>query len=243
MSTQVRERVSRPEARLARVAKLPFGLNAGEVIAALVGIALLVWLMVYYFTSLKPEQDRLHTLQAEFDAQQRDIIASAKPVDQDQRSPSDMAKDAVESLEAFKTGHLKPFSSGRIALIKEVNALAKKNSVTLTSGIDMFATMVESSAEGDKANAKSDKKSSSTRKKSDEIFNAFPSVSFRFTVFGQYSNARAFISDLEREKQFLVIDSISLTNQEGRTASRRSRGEGLSGIMLTIEMSAYFQPM
>jgi hypothetical protein len=223
-------------------ARLPFGLNAVEVVAVLVGIALLVWLAVYYFSSLKPQQDRLHALELEFADQQRSISAIATPAGKDQASPSDQAKDALESLETFKTGHLKPFSTGRIDLIKEINALAKKHTVTLTSGIEMGANIGESGAEGDKAGGKANTKSSSSRKKSDEILGAFPSVTFRFTVFGQYPQVRSFISDLEREKQFLVIDSINLTNQEARIASKRARGEGVTGIMLTIDMAAYFQP-
>jgi hypothetical protein len=243
VSTQVRDRVVRGAARPVSAPKIPFGLSAAEIIAALVGIALLVLVSVYYISSLKPQQDRLRALELEFADQQRSIRAIATPAGKDQASPSDMAKDSLESLETFKTGHLKPFSTGRIDLIKEINALAKKHTVTLTSGIDMGASIGESSAEGDKATGKADKKSSSTRKKSDEILNAFPSVTFRFTVFGQYPQVRAFINDLEREKQFLVIDSINLTNQEARTTSRRSHGEGVAGIMLTIDMSAYFQPM
>ena len=77
----------------------------------------------------------------------------------------------------------------------------------------------------------------------DDVLNAFPSVNFRFTVFGQYSNLRTFINELEREKQFILINSVNLTNQEAKTASRRGKGtEGAGGIMLTIEMAAYFQP-
>lgn len=243
MSTQVRERVVRGAARPVSPAKIPFGLNAAEIIAVLVGIALLVWVSVYYFSSLKPQQDRLRALELEFADQQRSISAIATPVNKSQASSSDMAKDAIESLETFKNGHLKSFSTGRIDLIKEINALAKKHNVTLTSGIEMGASKGESAAEENKAGGKADKKSSSTHKKSDEILTAFPNVTFRFTVFGQYPQVRAFINDLEREKQFLVIDSINLTNQEARTTSRRGRGEGVTGIMLTIDMSVYFQPM
>lgn len=239
MSTQVRDRVVRSEARSLRAAKIPLGLNAAEMIAALVGIVLLVWVVFYYFSSLKPQQDRLHGLEADFAIQQKSILDNARPPSSTQATPSDMAKDAIESLETFKTGHLKPFSTGRIDLIKEINALAKKNTVTLTSGIEMGASVGDSSAGSDKAS----KKGPIIRKKADEILSAFPSVTFRFTVFGQYAQIRAFINDLEREKQFLVIDSVSLTNQEARTNSRRSRGEGVTGIMLTIEMAAYFQPM
>lgn len=239
MSTQVRDRIVRSEARAVRPARIPFGLSAREAIAALVGIALLVWVVFYYFTSVKPQQDRLHALEAEFALQQKSILDNALPPGPEQATPSDMAKDAVESLDTFKNGHLKPFSTGRIDLIKQINALAKKDTVTLTSGIDMGASIGETGAAG----GKSDKKGPTIRKKADEILTAFPSVSFRFTVFGQYPQVRTFINDLEREKQFLVLDSITLTNQEARTSTRRGRGEGVTGIMLTIEMVAYFQPM
>lgn len=241
MSTRVRERVSRSEVRAVRVSGMPFGVNTGEAIAALLAVVLLVCSVAYYFSSLRPEQDRLRALQAELSEQQKNIIANATPGSTE--APFiDPAKTALETLEAFKSSHLKSFSSGRIDLIKEINALAKKNSVMLTSGIDMGSSLGESSTDGDKTGA-GEKKSASKRKKADEIVSAIPSVTFRFTVFGPYSNLRTFINELEHEKQFLVINSINLTNQEGRTASRRSRGEGASGIMLTIEMSAYFQPM
>ncbi len=240
MSTQVRERVPRSEVRQVGVTKIPFGLNLGEAIAVLLAAAVLVWAVAQYFSSLKPEQDRLRAIQAELDAQQRSIIANAKPSGAEPPTAEDQAAKALESLETFKDRHLKPFSSGRIALIKEINALAKKNSVTLTSGIDMGATGGEADAE---ANQTGENKSASSHKKADELLNVFPSVGFRFTVFGQYSNVRTFINEVEREKQFVVINSVNFTNQEARTASRRSRGEGASGIMLSIEMSAYFQPM
>ena len=241
MSTQVRERMPRSEARPVDAAKIPYGLSLGEGIAALLASALLVVVIALYFSSLKPEQGRLRALEAELDAQQRSIIANANPPGAAVPNVEDQAKIALESLETFKTSHLKPFSSGRIALIKEINALAKKNGVSLTSGIDMGANLVESDAEGDKPGEST---GTTKRKKTDDLLNAFPSVGFRFTVFGQYSNVRTFINELEREKQFVVINSINLTNQEARTSSRRARGgEGASGIMLTIEMSAYFQPM
>ncbi len=241
MSTQVRERVSRSGVRQVGATKIPFALSLGELIAVLLAAAVLVWAVTQYFSSLKPEEDRLRAVEAELDAQQRNIVATAKTGSEPEISAVDQAKIALESLDAFKGSHLKSFSSGRIALIKEINALAKKNNVTLTSGIDMGANLGEADAEGGQA---SDTKSTRRLKKEEDLLNAFPSVLFRFTVFGQYSNIRSLITELEGQKQFVVIKSVNLTNQEARTASRRSRGgEGASGIMLTIEMSAYFQPM
>lgn len=239
MSAQVRERAARSEVRQVGVRKLPFRLSVGEAVAIVLAAAVLVFAVAQYFSSLKPEQERLRKIEAELDAQQRNIIANS-PGGQPAASAEDQAKVALESLESFKGGHLKAFSSGRIVLINEINALAKKNNVSLTSGIEMGATGDEAEGAADQS---SEARSTSKRKKADDLLNAFPSVSFRFTVFGQYSNVRTFINELEREKQFVVINSINLTNQEARTASRRSRGgEGSSGIMLSIEMSAYFQP-
>jgi len=241
MSTHVRERVSRSDVRSVRVNRLPFGLSIGEAIAALLALVLLASVVTYYFSSLRPEQDRLLILEAELREQQENIIGGR--IQPGPETPVvDSTRNALETLEAFKSNHLKSFSSGRIALIKEINALAKKNNVALTSGIDMGSNLGESPSEGESTGA-TGAKSVSKRKKGDEILSAIPSVAFRFSVFGQYSNLRTFINELEHEKQFLVINSINLANQEARVASRRSRGEGVSGIMLTIEMSAYFQPI
>lgn len=241
MSTQVRERVSRSEVRTVKVSRLPFGMKPAEAIAAILAIVVFVFAVFSYFSSLRPEQERLRLLQSEMDEQQRNIIAGGNVGGSD-TTIVDTTQTALDSLNSFKTNHLKPFSSGRIELITQINAIAKKNNVVLTSGIEMGSSLGES-ADADKAAA--DKKGPARRKKADEILNAIPSVSFRFTVFGPYPNLRTFINEFEHEKQFLVINAINLTNQEGRGTSRRSRGEGggASGIMLTIEMTAYFQPM
>jgi len=220
---------------------MPFGISVGEGIAVLLALVLVVWVAVYYFSSLRPERDRLSTLNAEAAEQQRNIIANAAPRDS-ATAPVDTAKRALETLDTFKTSYLKPFSSGRIDLIKAINALAKKTNVTLASGIEMGLNLNEHTGEGDKSNP-GDKKNASKRKKADEIVSAIPSVAFHFTVFGQYASLRTFISELEREKQFVVITSINLTNQEGKTSGKRSRGDATSGVLLALEMSAYFQPM
>jgi hypothetical protein len=237
MSTRVRERVTRTEVRKIRTVSLPFGLRSGELIAAVLGLILIIWVTAYYFTSLRPQQEQLLVLENQFAEQQRNLALNAGLTNASPgKTPEDQAKETLDSLETFKGSHLRPFSSGRIDLIKEINALAKKNGVTLTSGIDMGAASITDS---DKT---AERPSAQQRNKADEIFNAFPNVSFHFTVFGQYTNLRAFINQLEHEKHFLVVKSINLSNQEARASSRRARSEVTSGILLTIEMSAYFQP-
>src|SRR5438046_29825 len=179
MSTQVRERVSRSEVRLARVNRLPFGLSIGEAIAVLLALVLLLSVVTYYFSSLRPERDRLLSLEAELREQQKSIIASKIPGSGPETPVVDSTKIALETLETFKNNHLKPFSSGRIALIKEINALAKKNNVALTSGIDMGSNFAKAGAESETSGTAG--KKSTRRKKGDDILSAIPSVPFRLS--------------------------------------------------------------
>jgi hypothetical protein len=183
---------------------------------------------------LRPEQTRLDNLEADLKKAQAEItgISSA---DAQGTSPATAVKAALDSLQAFKAEHLRPLASGRIALINQINALAKKNGVTLTSGIDM---PLEKAAEAEDPG-------SNRRKKSEDLFNVFPHMNMHFTVFGQYANVRAFINEIEHNKQFLVIKSISIASQEEKTGEGGGggrRGGNVSGLTLTVEAAAYFQP-
>ena len=235
MSSQVRERVSKFEVRKVRATRLPFGLSSGEIVSAVLVLLFFVVVIVYYFTSLRPEQSRLNRLENELKKAQLEIAEIAAPTTQG-ASPAMMVRSALDSLQAFKSEHLRPLSSGRIALINQINAVAKKNSVTLTSGIDM---PLESAAEAEEPG-------SNRRKKSADLFNVFPHMTIHFTVFGQYGNIRTFINELEHNKQFLVIKSVSISAQEDKEGEsgggRRRGGGGVAGLTLSIDASAYFQP-
>ena len=233
MSSQVQERVSRAQSRRVRVTRLPFGLSSGEIVAAALALIFFIVVVFYYFTSLSPEQSRLDRLEKELAKAKSDITLSGTPQQQGP-STANAVKDALDSLQTFKSQYLKPLSSGRIALINQINALAKKNGVTLMSGIDMpleNATQTE-------------EQRNNRRKKAEDFFNIFPHMNMHFTVFGQYSNLRSFISELERDKQFMIIKSLNIISQEekGGGGRRGGRAEGVSGLTLTIDASAYFQP-
>jgi hypothetical protein len=233
MSTQVGQQVSRLTLRRRRVSR-SFGLSGPEIGAAIIALLAFVMAIYYYFTALSPEQARLR---AQEQSLQR-INAELATIGAAPTGPSGPnAKDALSSLQTFKSEYLRPLSSGRIALLNEVNALAKINKVTLTSGIDM--PLEKGAAKGDDADPK-------RKKRTEEMLNAFPHLDIHFTVFGQYQNLRAFINELERNKQFLVMKTVSLQMQEekvGEGGGGRSRRAGLgSGLVLGIEAAVYFQP-
>ncbi|HKG23281.1 MAG TPA: GspMb/PilO family protein [Blastocatellia bacterium] len=235
MSTQVKDRVSRLAVRQSRVSNMPLGLTPRELVAAALAIAFFLSVIIYYFTSVKPERERLKVLEATMEAQQQVIrasIAGLKPTDAS--SDINAPTEALNSLQVFKSQYLKPLNKGRIDLLNEINGLAKKNSAQLTSGIEMSLQSVDAEDE-----SKPSKKKSSTNKAE---MNVFPRLAIHFEVAGSYSSLRALIAELEKSKQFIVLDSINLTSIDASGEEGGPRGAGGSGINLSINMTAYFQP-
>ncbi|MFL6278182.1 MAG: hypothetical protein ACJ74G_23605 [Blastocatellia bacterium] len=232
MSTQVEERLSRVTVRRKR-ARLPLGLSAAEIGAAIVALLVFLLAVFYYFTALSPEQTRMRAQEQELQ-RLNDELAQTQTSSGGPHGPN--IKDALASLQTFKSDILRPLATGRIALINEVNALAKKHSVTLTSGIDMPL---------EKGAANTEENDSKRKKRAEELINAFPRLDMHFTVFGQYPKLRAFLNDLEHNKQFFVLKTASLVLQEdkGGEGGGRHRGRPAgSGLAMAIDASAYFQP-
>jgi hypothetical protein len=232
MITQVKEPVLKAQ-RLSATSSKPFGLSYPELISAAVVLLFMVFVATYYFTTLGPAQSEVNGLEKQLDGLKKTeaelIAASQKPVEQ----PVDMGKAALESLEEFKSSRLKALTAGRIALINDINALAKKHSVQLTSGINMNLDNPDEKIEDDKTGG--------GKKRSTQLLGAFPNLKTRFTVAGDYAKLRAFISDLESNKQFMTVDSLNLTAiREGSERSRRRNAP--SGIGLSIELTAFFYP-
>lgn len=231
MSSQVKERLSRIEVRGLKVSALPFGLSGVEFGAALLAIVCVILTLVYYTSSLKPEHDRLSQLQSEYDRQLKVMVEGLGVAGTGPKNV-DTGKEALSTLETFTSDFLKPQSKGRIDVINLINALAKKNGAVLTSGINMTL---------DTGVVEPGKEKSSKSKSSSEQIAVFSSLAVTFTVFGQYPNLRNFIGELERDKQFLVINSITLTTIDEGTIGRGSRTATGSGISLSIDVTAYFQ--
>lgn len=231
MSSQVRERVSLSRFRLSRASHSPLGLSVGEIIAALLALAALVFAVVYYFTALRPEQARLRGLEDELARQQRELATTAGAPTSGPGSASNV-QVALDSLSTFKGKYLRPLASGRIALINEINALAKKDNVQLTSGIDM---PVEQGKTAD------DKDASKRKKKSEDFLNVYPRMTMHFTAFGQYDTLRKFVDELQNSQQFLIIRTVSLQMQEDKSEGKRGHRIG-TGLSMGIEVVAYFRP-
>jgi hypothetical protein len=229
MSSQVRERISRIEVRQIKLPARPFGLSPAELIAAASVLLFFVLVVTYYFTSVKPEQDRLRELEVQHNAQQSVIDTSLQNQASGANPTQDTAKQALDSLNAFKSSQLtsKARARGEAELFKEINALAKKNNLQLMSGIEVRPN--------------SEQKSGEKSKSMEQSMDVFPKLDIHFSVFGQLSNLRTFIHELERNNHFLVIETLSLTSVEAEEGRRGRSVQASSGISLAINMTAYFQ--
>jgi Tfp pilus assembly protein PilO len=74
---------------------------------------------------------------------------------------------------------------------------------------------------------------------------AYPGIAVDVTVEGQYQNVRHFIQDIERSKQFIIINQVELQRATENSAPQVA-GEGASGsrgsrVSLQVNMATYFQ--
>jgi hypothetical protein len=206
----------------------PFGLSPAELLAAAAVLLFFVLVVTYYFTTVRPEQDRLRDLKAQRDAQQTVIDASLQNSGQTLDPSMDTPKQALDSLNAFKGSHLtaKTRSRGEAELFKELNALAKKNSLQLMSGIEVRHNVEQSGSKS---------------KRGEKSLDVFPKLEINFSVFGQLEDLRKFINQLEQNNHFLIIQTLSLTSIDAEEGRRGGRVQSSSGISLAVSMSAYFQ--
>lgn len=235
MSSQVRDRVSMGAARR-RTHRKRLGLSAVEIIAIIVTAAFSVAALYYYLTTLGPEQRRLQNLETQFNTLETDLIKAR--AERNQPPQPDTSRNALDSLAIFKEKHLKTVSQGAIALYRDINALAGKHQAQITSNIEIKPENQEADVE------KSGAKKNEAKNKTDPLSTVYPQSEVNFTVAGQYTNLRAFLNELEHNKQFIIIRSVTLTKVEQleESAGRRTRGASGAALELSIEMSAYFQP-
>lgn len=230
MSTQVKERVPKAELASKRATRRPYGLSPIEMAVALISLLLFVFVVVYYFLSLSPEQDKLRRLEEQDKAQAREIGQSAPKGQVPQATPVDEGKAASDSLKTFKEQHLLSRRESESRLRDLINKLAAKHGLQLVGGIPMSALSADMGAEqGD-----------SKRKLEQQALEKFPRLETEFSVAGEYARLRAFVQDLESSNLFALLNSISLTTQEESEEGPKAKIIA-GGIQMTIKLSVPFE--
>jgi len=134
---------------------------------------------------------------------------------------------------------------GRMELYDQLNQLIIKNGLRNTSGPTYTALDPEGT------------KSASGRTTATKWQSFYPGVAVMVTVEGQYENLRRFIRDIERSKQFVVINEVELqrardtnapvsaaaapSSEDDSTPATAGSGTRGSLVSLQLSMAIYFQ--
>jgi len=209
-------------------------------VAALAGscfVLALVLLSYLYF--LVPARSRLASLNTELKQTQTNLQTLGTVVNKDQNT-KEIVDRAASSLNKFETEHLMRADQGRMDLYEELNQLIVKNGVRNTSG----PTYTPLDPAGTKSNSG---KTVVTKWQS-----FYPGIAVMVTVEGEYQNVRRFIRDVERSRQFVVINEVELqrATQNNAPATAEGSGDGAAGagsgtrgslVTLQLNMATYFQ--
>lgn len=204
-------------------------------VVGLAGSGLVLALVLFsYLYFVVPARSRINSLKADHQQLQTNLKTLNGVVNKEQNTQQTVDRVAA-SLDRFETENLRRQDEGRMQLYDELNQLIVKNGVKNTSG-PTYTTL-------DPAGMKSGSgKSVITKWQS-----FYPGISVMVTVEGQYENIRRFIRDVERSRQFVVINEVELQRAEHNSgpvsAEDPSTGSGTRGSMVSLQlnMATYFQ--
>ena len=210
-----------------------------EVIAVAVSCLVLALVLLSYLYFLVPARSRLASLIADRRQVQANLQTLGGVVHKEEDTKQTVDRIAA-SLNRFESDNLMRPDRGRMDLYEELNQLIVKNNLKNTSG----PTYTPLDPAGSKAAAG---KSVSTKWQS-----FYPGIAVMVTVEGQYQDVRRFIRDVERSKQFVVINEVELQrasqtsapvsiDENGTATPAPSSGTRSSLVSLQLNMATYFQ--
>ena len=213
-----------------------FGIAEVVALAGSCFVLVLVLLSNLYF--LVPARSKVASLKS--DRQQ--TLTNLETLDKlynKEKNTKQNVDSITASLNDFETRFLLQADQGRMDLYKELNELIVKNNLRNTSG----PTYTALDPAGTKSTAG---KTVSTKWQS-----FYPGISVMVTVEGEYQNVRHFIRDVERSKQFVVINEVELQRASQNSAPASLDAEGGGGaagsgtrgslVTLQLSMATYFQ--
>jgi Tfp pilus assembly protein PilO len=208
--------------------------GVAEVIALAGSCFVLALVLFSYLYFLVPASSRISSLNADRKQLDTNLKTLGDVVNKEQGTQQTVDKVAA-SLSDFETKHLLRQEAGRMALYEELNQLIIKNNVRNTSG-PTYTTL-------DTTDAKvASGKSVVTKWQS-----FYPGINVMVTVEGSYDSIRHFIFDVERSRQFVVINQVELQRAQQDNApvsaeeSASGSGTRASQVSLQLNLATYFQ--
>jgi Tfp pilus assembly protein PilO len=234
LKTEPRTSERRPGTRVSEFFRSRRGKMFGVAeVAALAGSCfVLVLVLLSYLYFLVPARSRITSLNADRKQLQTNLETLNGVVHKEQNT-KDTVDRVAASLDRFENAYLMRQDAGRLALYEELNQLIVKNGVRNTSG-PTYAPLDPTGT-----------KSTSGKTVTTKWQSFYPGIAVMVTVEGQYQDVRRFIRDVERSKQFVVINEVELqrATQNNAPASAEEGGSGTRGslVSLQLNMTTYFQ--
>ena len=204
-------------------------------VAGLTGSCIVLALVLFsYIYFLVPARSRIASLNRDREQVQTNL-QKLNSVVNIEHGTQQRVDEVAASLNTFETEHLMRQDQGRMALYEELNQLIIKNALRNTSG-PTYTTLDPTGT-----------KSLSGKSVVTKWQSFYPGISVMVTVEGEYQNVRRFIQDVERSKQFVVINQVELQraqqNNAPASADDATPESGTRGslVSLQLNMATYFQ--
>jgi len=211
-----------------------------EVVALAGSCFVLALVLLSYLYFLVPARSRVATANADLKQLQANLQTLDGVVHKETDTKQTVDRIAA-SLNKFETEYLLRQEQGRMDLYEELNQLIIKNGLKNTSG-PTYTTLDPTGT-----------KSTAGKNVMTKWQSFYPGIAVMVTVEGSYQDLRRFIRDVERSKQFVVINEVELQRatqnnapasiDEGGTGAAPSAGSGTRGslVSLQLNMATYFQ--
>lgn len=215
-------------------------LNLGELLALFLALAFVGAIVFYYFSKVQPLNSQLSELKGR-EAQIQLQIDKTNNDEQKRNQQAANAESILASLKNFDV-YLKEDERGMTEIINEIDSLGQKHGV-LTG--DSSYRVAEAEPLAEEAAQPGQPKT-----RDDDDRKIYPSLGIDTNIIGEYPNLRRFLSDLERSKQFLIINVVNFQGESDqvRRAAQKSGSQKLQlsspeavPVSLKIEMDTFFQ--
>jgi hypothetical protein len=189
----------------------------------------------FYFNEVRPISGQIQAVKDESAAlrsKRAEEIKVAAAREQ-QRIQAEQIKNSLYNFE----GYLRISETGKAALIDELEDLAKKHKI-LTGDMGFKAVeaqpLVDENGQLLREAMRSDK------------LDVYPALGLDTSVIGDYPNLRRFLADVEKNRQFWVINAIAF---QGEADKARAVGKGRPlqlgpdavPVTLKVEMESFFR--
>ena len=209
-----------------------------EVVALAGSCFVLALVLLSYLYFLVPARSRVATANADLKQLQANLQTLDGVVHKETDTKQTVDRIAA-SLNKFETEYLLRQDQGRMDLYEELNQLIIKNGLKNTSG-PTYTTLDPTGT-----------KSTAGKNVMTKWQSFYPGIAVMVTVEGSYQDLRRFIRDVERSKQFVVINEVELQRatqnnapasiDEGGSGAAPGSGTRGSLVSLQLNMATYFQ--